>query len=113
MAKGLEQHRRRQQEISLLGKDLARRANKKCELCESSGSLRPYDTEPESEPQLSTLALLCDRCRDVIGGRKEDPRTLRFLETAVWNEQPQIAALAKAMLAKVDADWARECLAMF
>ena len=37
MAKGLLKHQERKSALSLLGKDLARRARSKCELCEASG----------------------------------------------------------------------------
>lgn len=112
MAKGYDKNQERRDEISLLGKDLARRAGRKCELCEESGSLKPHDTEPDEEPELSTLVLLCGRCTEVVGGREDDPRTLRFLEGAVWNEEPAVAELAKALIRKIDATWARDTVDM-
>lgn len=112
VARGLDRHRARLDAVASFGKDLARRAQRKCELCEESDDLRPHDTEPDEEPSLDTLLLLCQRCREVIGGRKDDARTLRFLEGAVWSEEPLVAATARAMLAHVDADWARNTLEM-
>ncbi len=112
MAKGRQKHQARLDEIQFWGKDLARRAKRKCELCEESGELRPVDGDESAEPSLETLALACERCRAILGGRKDDERTLRFLETAVWHEEPVVAELAKKMLADVDADWAREALDM-
>ena len=114
MARGYDKHLLRKAEIDALGKDLARRAKRRCELCEESGDLRPHDTAPDAEPELSTLLLLCPRCREVAGdgAAQHDPRTLRFLEGAVWHEEPVVAATARRALAQVDAAWARETLEM-
>ncbi len=110
MATGRQKHQARLDAIQLQGKDLARRAKRKCELCEGSGDLRIFDGDEDAEPELSTLILACERCRAVLEGRKDDERTLRFLESAIWNEEPIIAQLAKQMLTGVDADWARLAL---
>lgn len=112
VAKGLDKHQERIAAINLCGKDLARRADKKCELCAGNDELRPHDTDADAEPSLDTLLLACKRCRDFADGGKCDERELRFLETAVWHELPHVAALAKSMLSRVDADWARATLDM-
>ena len=112
MAKGKAKHQARLDAIQFFGKDLARRAGRRCELCEANEDLRIHDTDPEVEPAMETLALLCARCRAVIAGRKDDPETLRFLEGAIWSDQPLIGTLAKRMLREVDADWAREALSL-
>ena len=110
MARGIEKHQERLDAINLLGKDLARRAGRRCELCEENDDLRPHDTAPAEEPDLETLLLLCGRCRALTGGRVDDPRTLRFLEGAVWSELPAAAQLARDLLGSVDAQWARDAL---
>lgn len=112
MAKGLEKHQARLDAIQLEGKDLARRAKRKCELCEGADDLRPYDTDVEVEPSLGTLLLLCQRCRGFADGEGQDPRTLRFLEGAVWNQTPVVASLAHRLIKGVDTDWARDTLEM-
>ena len=112
MAKGRQKHQARLDEISLIGKNLARRAKQKCEFCQGSDNLRTHEGDTNAEPALEMLVLACERCRAVMSGRRDDERTLRFLETAIWNEEPVIARLAKEMLAKVDADWARGALEM-
>ncbi len=112
MAKGYQKHKERLDAIAFLGKDLARRARRKCELCDSAEDLRPYDTAPDDEPALETLVLMCSRCREVAEGRRDDPRTLRFLEGAVWSEVTPAAAVARAMIERIDADWARNTLEM-
>jgi len=112
VARGKEQHQARLDAIQLCGKDLARRAKRKCELCEESGELRPWDSDPDVEPSLETLALLCERCRGLADGGSGDPRTMRFLEQSVWSEEPVVKALAHRVLLTVDADWARDTIDM-
>ena len=110
VAKGKEKHQARQEAIQLLGKDLARRARSKCELCESSDDLRAWDTAPDAEPTLETLLLACERCRALFEGRVDDPKTLRFLETAIWSNVPPVAQSAREAIKRVDSDWARHAL---
>jgi len=110
MAKGKAKHQARLDEISLLGKDLARRANRKCELCEGKGDLRPYDSAPDDAPSMDTLALLCERCRAIAEGRDDPQETLRFLENAIWSPIPAVGGTARAVLRRVDAPWARAAL---
>ncbi|MCG8420364.1 MAG: hypothetical protein MJE77_20720 [Proteobacteria bacterium] len=110
MARGLDKHKARLEAVAAFGKDLARRAGRKCELCEEADDLRPYETDADEEPELETLILLCSRCRQVTAGRKDDPRTLRFLEGAMWSEVDVVAATARAILTRVDANWARDAL---
>ena len=110
MAKGKEKHQARLDAIGLLGKDLARRARRKCELCEQGGELRPHDLAPDDVPSLESLALLCERCRELATGGEQDPRTLRFLETAMWSEQAHVATLARSLLGAMDVGWARDAL---
>lgn len=112
MAKGKEKHQARLAAIALLGKDLARRAKRSCELCEGKGDIRPYDTDPENEPTMDTIALLCERCRAVADGRDDPPETLRFLEGAIWSPFGGVAVTARAVLKRVDADWGRAALEM-
>jgi len=110
MAAGRDKHQGHLDAIALQGKDLARRAKRKCELCEENDDQRPYDLDPKAEPSLDTLVLLCQRCRAVADGRTDDPRTLRFLESTVWSEVEPVAGLARTLIARVDADWARQAL---
>lgn len=113
MAKGKEKHQARLDAVNLLGKDVARRAGRKCEWCEGAEELLAYDLDPEVEPSLDTVALFCARCRAVDEGRDDDPRTLRFLEGVIWSEVPGIQRRALAALRRVDADWARQSLEAF
>ena len=110
MAKGKQKHQARLDAINLLGKDLARRASQRCELCEGKEDLRPYDTAPDDEPSFDTIALFCSRCRGLAAGEEADEATLRFLENAIWSDIPAVGATAVRLLKTVDAGWARSAL---
>lgn len=110
VAKGKEKHRARLDAIQAFGKDLARRARSKCELCESSDDLRIFDANPDDEPSLESLLLACTRCRALFEGRVDDPKALRFLETAIWSDVPPVAKTAREVIKRVDSDWARNAL---
>lgn len=110
MAKGKAKHQERLDAIQAFGKDLARRARSKCELCESSDDLRIFDADAEADPDLDTLLLACVRCRALFEGRIGDPKELRFLETAIWSEVSPVASMAREVIKRVDSDWARHAL---
>ena len=112
MAKGRERIEARRQSIALLGKSLARRASRRCELCDATESLHPYDLAPKEEPSLETLLLLCPRCQRLVDGENQDPRTLRFLEGTIWSEVEPISSASKTVLRTIDSEWARETLEM-
>ena len=112
MASGKEKHRARLDAIGLLGKDLARRANRNCELCEGKGDISPYDTAPEDDPTMDTIALLCERCRAIADGRDDAPETIRFLAGAIWSPYGGVSSVARTVLGRVDTAWAREALEM-
>ena len=112
MARGREKVEARKHALSLLGKDLARRAQRRCEFCETRDDLRPHDTCPTEDPTLEALVLLCPRCRSLVAGESVDVRECRFLEGAVWSDVPVVAELAKQCLGTIDADWARDTLDM-
>ena len=110
MSKGKAKHQARLNAIQAFGKDLARRARSKCELCEENDDLRIVDIDSENEPSFDTLMLTCARCRAVLDGRRDDPKTLRFLETAIWSDIVPVAVSARTQIKQVDADWARDAL---
>lgn len=113
MAKGRQKHQDYLDALSLLGKDLARRAHSKCELSGVSGSLKPFDLEDSSvEPDLDHVVLVCDEVHTLLEANKIDrPRdTMRYLEEAVWNTEVAIRRAAVRILEKVDEPWAREAI---
>lgn len=117
MAKGYNENQERLQQLNLLGKPLARRAGRKCELCEAKGiELRPFEISPiPSEPSLDHLLLLCSSCTEQIQDpRKIQPERWRCLEMAIWSTEPGIQVMAARLLRRLIplTNWAAEILEM-
>ncbi|KAK3268992.1 hypothetical protein CYMTET_22539 [Cymbomonas tetramitiformis] len=114
---GRQQFEDRQKALSLLGKDLAKRARSRCELCEGSGA-KLFDTSPKAEPSLDTLLLLCERCTEMntrtdgAYWRGLDDRSVRFLEESVWSEEPIIKSTSLMLLKKVGSEWSKSTVEM-
>ncbi|MFC4994535.1 phnA protein [Rubritalea tangerina] len=102
MAKGYDQHQERLQALSLLGKELARRAKSKCELSGRAGvSLRPYEVEPApKESSLGHCLLIADEVREVL----ERPSKMQAsewrgqLSELIWSELPAQQVMVCRML---------------
>ena len=103
MAKGLLKYQERKSALNMLGKDLARRARSKCELCEASGvSLTAYEVAPvPEEPDFEHCIMTCDTCREQL----ENPKRVqsdhwRCLTKSIWSEVPAVQALSLRYLRK-------------
>lgn len=116
MAKGLEKHKERMAILSSFGKDLARRAGSKCELCEASGiKLVAHEIQPvPAEPEFDNCVMICENCNE----QATEPRRFkagehwRCLANTVWSEVPAVQVMAVRLL-KRQADsqaWARETI---
>ncbi len=115
MAKGLLKHQERQDALSLLGKDLARRAKSKCEICEASGvPLFIYEVAPvPSEPDYDHCLMLCETCKTQLENPKRvDPNHWRCLTKSIWSQLPVVQVVSLRQLRKLSAkqDWAIEAL---
>lgn len=110
MGKGYQANKERQEEVALLGKQLAKRAGFCCEWCGTKDDLRPWDAAPTREVAASNLALLCGRCRFLAAGGKGDEQELYALRNALWSDVPAIAGGAAAVLARHRVAWAREAI---
>ncbi len=114
MSRGYDQHQSRQQALSLLGKDLARRSGRHCELCDANGvEFATFEVEPVSEePRLDHCLLICTNCHDQLQKRgSPDPLYWRCLEASAWRELPAIQVTAVRILRKLDnALWAGNLL---
>lgn len=110
MAKGYQANKDRLDTISQFGKEIGKRAGFKCEWCGSKEELRTWDYRPEREPEPSTLALLCGRCRDLADGRKPDLVELRSIRDALWSDIPAVAEGAARVLATCKEPWVREAI---
>lgn len=110
MAKGYNANQERLAEINRLGKELAKRAGFCCEWCGSKDDLRSWDQAPEREPELSGLALLCGRCRDLATGAAADPNELHTLRNALWSDIPAVCEGVARVLLKSGQPWVREAI---
>lgn len=101
MAKGYDQNQERKNIVSGFGKDLARRAKSKCELCEAQGvKLNIYELPPvKAEPDFDRCIFLCDSCIDILHNlKKVEESRVRFLMTAIWSETSIVQATALYMV---------------
>lgn len=112
MVRGYDKNQERLSALGLLGKDLARRAHSRCELCGASGvKLRTREIEPvPAEPALTHCLLICDACNTELDRRVPDINYWRFLETIAWSELPALQVTAVRLLRSISASWAEQLL---
>lgn len=116
MAKGREEHDARTARLQSFGKDLARRAKSKCELCERAGEkLSIFEVPPEPrDPDFDRCLLLCERCREEAGEvRRFHPgEQWRILAEMAWSGVPMVQVMAVRLLRRQVGTqaWAREAL---
>ena len=111
MAKGREKHEAYQHALSLLGKDLARRAKSKCELSGESGSLQTVDLAPDDRsPTLDSTLLVQSHIASWLDGAPFDDSEARFLENAIWSEVPAVRTATRRLLQRLVSDWAHDAL---
>jgi protein PhnA len=110
MAKVHLAHQERLADMQAFGKDVGKRASFKCEWCEARENLRLWDYQPDQPPNMDTLALLCERCRDLANGRKADANELRSIRNALWSNVPAVAEGSARVLAQCKEAWAREAI---
>lgn len=111
MAKGLHNHKARLGAINRLGKDLARRAGRACELCQERNDCRAYDLEPERPPHLDQLILLCASCRDLLDRPGQTPADhMRFVANHCWSDVRPLQTTVERLLKPLNVNWAQEAL---
>lgn len=110
MAKGYQGNKERLEDISAFGKAIGKRAGFKCEWCENKDDLRVWDYKPDAPPNMETLALLCQSCRDWAGGKKATTNELRSLRNALWSNIPAVAEGAARVLSQCKESWVREAI---
>lgn len=110
MAKGHQAHKDRLNDILSFGKAIGKRAGFKCEWCESKDDLRPWDHAPNMEPAPETLALLCERCRQLAEGAAADPNELHTLRNALWSDIPAVAEGVALVLIRSRQPWVRQAI---
>lgn len=111
MAKGRDKHQNYLGALNLLGKELARRSGRKCELSEQSGSLVIHDLESSKvAPQLDHVVLVSESIKATLDGGVVDATELRFLENAVWSTVLPVRRAAVCLLERIDEPWAKEAI---
>jgi protein PhnA len=114
MARGKEEYGARIALLNSFGKDLARRAKSKCELCGASGEkLGVFEVPPEErEPRFERCIMLCESCTAAFEKPEkfEGDERWRFLAEAAWSEFAPVQVLAVRLLRRMaeKSDWARE-----
>ncbi|TQV73766.1 phnA protein [Aliikangiella marina] len=110
MAKGLQKHQAHQDKLSLLGKDLARRSGRKCELCAAAGvSLKAVEVTLNPEPSIDNCIFICEACEvQLLKPKQRDNDYLRCLNNTVWNENLVVQATVVALLKQLDTQWASD-----
>lgn len=113
MAKGLDKHQHRASELSLFGKNLARRARSHCELCDQSGvKLNIFEVSPiVTEPDYDSCILICDTCHEqLMNPKRIDSDHWRCLNNAMWSETAIVQVQAIHMLRQLAPkfDWAAD-----
>ncbi len=102
--------------LNTFGKELARRAKSKCELCEKGGEkLSIFEVPPEPrDPDLDRCLLLCETCREQSADVKrfKSGEHWRVLVEMAWSGIPMVQVMAVRLLRRQAAsqDWAREAL---
>lgn len=118
MAKGFQQHQARMAQISRFGRELARRAKSKCEVCESAGvSLTAFEVPPTpEEADIDHCVFICATCQDALENPKKklEPNEWRTLGNTIWSEVPAAQVAVVRLLRRIAKDpegaWARELL---
>jgi len=111
MASGQQKHADYLRALSLLGKDLARRAKSRCELSGEAGPLVNHDLFPDNrDPSLDTVVLVCEEVSGWLKGATINQNEARFLESAVWSTEPAVQTACRQLLAAIEEPWAKEAL---
>ncbi len=116
MARGYESHQERVRALSMLGKDLARRAKSKCEVCQAAGvPLQIHEVAPApKEPDFDHVIMVCAACDAALSDPSSplDPNRWRVLTETLWSDAPAVRVSVVRLLQRLakEADWARDTL---
>lgn len=114
MSRGYEEHRNRVDSLSQFGKDLVRRSNSKCELCESQGvSLKIFEVAPvPKKPDYDHCIFICEECENSINKAEKYANHWRCLNGSVWSEIVPLQVQSVLILKKIseNEEWARDLL---
>lgn len=114
MAKRYEINKKRQEELNLLGRELARRSGSKCELCHSAGiRLNVFEIPPVSgEPDSHKCVFICDECISGIFDPLKQIEHWRCLNESIWSEIKPVKIISAIVLKKISGkySWAADIM---
>ncbi|PIQ23998.1 PhnA domain protein [bacterium (Candidatus Blackallbacteria) CG17_big_fil_post_rev_8_21_14_2_50_48_46] len=112
MASKREIHEARKAELQAFGKDLAKRAKSRCEICQASTSLEIYEVPPVKDPEFEKCVMICETCLEQLENPEAiEPNHWRCLNEAVWSETPAVQVLAWRQLQNLqEQGWAQDLL---
>ena len=110
MAKGYQANKEHLEAVSSFGKAIGKRAGFKCEWCEDKDDLRIWDSNPDNEPEMASLALLCRRCRKLADGANADRNELHSLRNALWSDVAAVSVGAARVLLRSKEPWVQEAI---
>lgn len=95
-------------------KELATRADNKCELCSSEENLTSFLVEPNKSDDATNHIYICENCKAQITEEKElDINHWRCLNDSMWSTEPAVQVQAWRMLYKLKNEaWALNLLDM-
>ena len=104
MSKGRQKFQARASALLSLGRQLARRASSRCELCDTSAGCTPVEIVPlPEEPELERALLLCTRCQELITQKpsKIKEEQVRFLAEKIWSDVVPVQVTAIRIAQKI------------
>jgi protein PhnA len=103
MAKGYEINKKRRDELSILGRELARRSGSKCELCLAAGvKLNVFELPPVSgNPDPGRCVFICDICSSGIANPLKIKEHWHCLNESIWSEVRPVKLLSVILLKKI------------
>jgi len=114
MAKGYEINKKRQEELNILGRELARRSGSKCELCLAAGTrLNVFEIPPVSgDPDPERCVFICDTCSGGIIEPEKHGDHWRCLNESIWSEVKPVKIISVIILKKISGktSWAGDIL---
>jgi len=97
-----------------LEEELLQRSENKCELCQSTDTLKLYEVLPQSGNTADNCFMICDTCSSQIGKKEElNVNHWRCLTTSMWSEVPGVQVVSWRMLNRLSNEsWAIDNLDM-
>ena len=112
MARRLDEHEARKDEINFFGKSLARRCKSSCELCGENTSLAVFEVPPVGHPDIEKCVMICEPCREQLADTKKiNVNHWHCLNDSAWSEVPAVQVLVWRLLKRMASEaWAQDLL---